>query len=111
MQSLCEKTWLQAPRCLVTRTLQNTALKKRVRNPIWQIREEWIRKTAPPQRYTQEPPMDTDILYKITTDTAEKNITIHKGLTTPTRSMHFTESQHTNPEGDRFVVKGQKIKN
>ena len=40
MQNLCEKARWQAPRRLGTRPLQNTALKKRVRTPIWQIREE-----------------------------------------------------------------------
>ena len=39
-----------------------------------------------------------------------KNITIHKGLTTPTRSKHFTKSQNTNPDGNRFFVEGQNQK-
>ena len=40
MKNLCEKARWQAPRRLGTRPLQNTALKKLVRTPICQIREE-----------------------------------------------------------------------
>ena len=88
-------------------TAPKHSLQKSVRTPIWQIREERIRKTAPPQRYTQEPPMDTDTSYKISTDPAEKTSPSTRGSQHPQEES--TSQNHKTPtqkETD-FSLKGK----
>ena len=66
--------------------------------------------TAPPQRYTREPPMDTDISYKISTDPAEKTSPSTRGSQHPQEvSTSQNHKTRTRKETD-FSLKG-KIKN